>query len=117
MNNLVPKPPFIQTIESLALPFKLYFDWEVPFQAKFFPTLIFLLYLVFPLDFITDYIPAIGLVDDAAVFSGCAYLLVRLTPPQILAKYYPSENTNQPAEKKKIKVEKVIEVKKSSKES
>lgn len=107
--NIVPKPPFIQTLESLALPFKLYFDWEVPFRAKFIPTLIFVLYLLLPLDFITDYIPAIGLIDDAAVFSGCAYLLVRMTPPDILAKYFPQE------EKPTDKPKKVIEIKNVSK--
>ncbi len=96
-NHIVPKPPIIQTLESLALPFKLYFDWDVPFKAKFIPTLIFFLYLVLPLDFITDYIPVIGLIDDAAVFSGCAYLLVRLTPPHVLAKYFP--NDQQPSDK------------------
>ncbi len=102
--NIVPKPPFIQTLESLALPFKLYFDWEVPFRAKFFPTLIFILYLILPLDFITDYIPVLGLIDDAAVFSGCAYLLIKLTPPDILAKYLHQE------EKSETKPEKIIEI-------
>lgn len=102
--NIVPKPPFIQTIESLALPFKLFFDWKVPFRAKFFPTLIFVLYLILPLDFITDYIPAIGLIDDAAVFSGCAYLLVKLTPPDILLKYYPQEDKSDSTPKKIIEI-------------
>lgn len=83
------KPSFIQTIESLILPLRLYFDWDVPFMTKLIPTVIFLLYLFIPTDIIIDYIPAFGIVDDAAVLTGCSYLLVKMTPEKVLQKYYP----------------------------
>lgn len=101
-NDLTPKPQFIQIIESLSLPFKLLFDWEVPFMAKFIPILVFILYLMMPLDIITDFIPVLGVVDDAAIFTGCAYLIVRLTPDEVLSKYSNKKPNDQ---------EKIIDVK------
>lgn len=93
MNSITPKPPIIQTLEGLALPFRLLIDWEVPWYAKFIPILLFIVYLFLPIDLITDFIPVIGLIDDAAVFAGCSYLLVKLTPTKILNKYL-SQNDN-----------------------
>lgn len=94
MNSTIPKPPIIQTLESLSLPFKLLIDWEVPWYAKFVPISLFIVYLFLPIDLITDFIPVVGLFDDAAAFAGCSYLLIKLTPTKILNKYL-SQNDNQ----------------------
>ncbi|MFA4930387.1 MAG: DUF1232 domain-containing protein [Patescibacteria group bacterium] len=96
MNSHPPvKPQFIQFFESLALPIKLLFDKEVPWLAKLLPITAFILYLILPFDFITDYIPVLGSIDDAAVLTGCAYLIVKLTPESVLKKYYQPPQTEE----------------------
>lgn len=96
------KPQLIQAMESIILPLKLYFDKDVPFSAKLFPTLIFITYLLVPIDFIADFLPIAGSIDDLAVFTACAYLLVKLTPEEILQKYSQTKTSNQPPATKKI---------------
>lgn len=98
------KPQLIQAIESIILPLKLYFDKDVPFSAKLFPTLIFITYLLVPIDFIADFLPIAGSIDDLAVFTACAYLLVKLTPDDILEKYSQPKTTDTQPETKKIKI-------------
>lgn len=93
------KPQIIRTIDSLILPIKLYLSWQVPFMAKFYPTLLFLFYALLPTDFIADFIPLFGIVDDTAVLTMCAYLLVQLTPSDILLKFRPEEKTDKTDQK------------------
>lgn len=83
----IEKPPFVTTFESLLLPIKLFFNLEVPFIAKLIPTTLFIIYLVLPFDLIADFIPIAGTIDDLAVLTACAYLLVKLTPKEIVDKY------------------------------
>lgn len=99
---MIPKPPLVQTFESLTLPFKLLVDLEVPLQAKIIPILLFIAYLAFPLDFLPDILPVAGLVDDAAVFAACAYLIIYMTPETVLVKYLSPASPELP--------EKIIEV-------
>jgi uncharacterized membrane protein YkvA (DUF1232 family) len=87
-----PKPALFNIIDSLILPFKLLIDFEVPFLAKLIPILIFVSYLVFPFDVVSDFLPIVGAIDDLAVLSACSYLLIKLTPEKVLKKYTnPSE--------------------------
>ena len=94
MNTNLPtqKPALIQFFENISLPVKLLFDGEVPLKAKIIPSLIFFIYLISPTDIIIDYLPVLGLVDDTAVLTLCAYLIVKMTPPEILKKYAQTDN-------------------------
>ncbi|MBU0648381.1 DUF1232 domain-containing protein, partial [Patescibacteria group bacterium] len=103
--QLTPKPQFIEIFQSLILPFKLLFDKDVPLKAKLIPTGMFLGYALLPLDIIIDYVPLIGFIDDAAVFTGCAYLIVYLTPPEVLKKYHNNQTTTVNNSKKIIDIE------------
>ncbi len=104
--NKIDKPQFVESFESFMLPFRLLFDWDVPFFSKFVPSLIFVSYLVFPLDFISDLLPIVGIIDDLAILTLCAYLLVRLTPDEIVQKYTKeTEKETTPEDKKEILIE------------
>lgn|GEM_PF-2646066 len=69
-------------------------------MAKFVPTIIFLLYAILPTDIITDWLPVIGVIDDAAVFTTCAYLLVQMTPDDIIAKIQSQSKSKQSKQSK-----------------
>lgn len=104
---MTEKPSILRAIDSLILPIKLYFSWQVPFMAKFVPTIIFILYALLPTDIITDWLPIVGVIDDAAVLTTCAYLLVQMTPDDIISKIQSPAKTNK-SEKSR---EKVIDIK------
>lgn len=44
-----------------------------------------LMYLVYPLDFITDFIPFLGLVDDVTIGALLIGLALRLIPEELIA--------------------------------
>ncbi|HPN67837.1 MAG TPA: DUF1232 domain-containing protein [bacterium] len=97
------KPAIINFIDSIILPLKLLIDWEVPFAAKIIPITIFVIYLLLPIDFISDFIPIVGTIDDIAVLSACCYLMVRLTPNHIVQKYLTDNHETIVEPKKKTK--------------
>lgn len=97
--NEIDKPPFVKTFESLILPLRLYIDLEVPIMAKIVPTVLFIIYLVLPFDLISDFIPIAGAIDDLAVLTACSYLLVKLTPPEIIQKYTQTKPAKKPDSK------------------
>ena len=99
------KPQIIKTIEDFILPLRLLIDKEVPWSAKLIPAGIFLLYWIIPLDFVSDFIPIVGAVDDLAVFTFCTYLLVRLTPALVLKKYQSTPTKTDKNETKVIDVD------------
>jgi uncharacterized membrane protein YkvA (DUF1232 family) len=57
-------------------------DPRTPFLSRVLP-LLALLYLLFPLDFIPDFIPLAGQVDDLTVALFLLYLALRLLPDEI----------------------------------
>lgn len=105
------KPPIVQTFESLTLPFKLLLDKDVPWKAKIVPVGLFIIYLFFPVDMIPDFLPVLGLADDLAVFTACAYLIVYMTPSIVIDKYL--EQPALPASTEKT--EKIINIEVSKK--
>jgi len=78
-------------------------------MAKFIPTAIFLFYAILPTDFIADFIPVLGGIDDAAVLASCAYLLVQLTPVAIIRQFETGTVTEKNEQSPKPKVE-IIDV-------
>jgi len=68
--------------QTLALFFVLK-NADAPLKAKFM-TLFALAYLFIPLDFVPDFIPLFGLLDDLILVPLALTMAARLTPPSIL---------------------------------
>lgn len=62
-------------------------DPRVPIAVRLIP-LPLLLYLVFPIDLIPDFIPVLGQLDDILVVALAMYLVVRLTPWPVLREHF-----------------------------
>ncbi len=79
-------------LSSLSWPQRTRFIWRVsrdkrlPIAAR---ALVWLpaIYIVSPIDIIPDFIPVLGRLDDALVYSLVADLLVRFTPATILQEH------------------------------
>jgi uncharacterized membrane protein YkvA (DUF1232 family) len=57
-----------------------------------------LLYIVFPMDFIPDQIPLLGILDDISIASAIIYFALRMVPEHIfdsLHKKYFTETTKE----------------------
>lgn len=63
----------------------LYFAWRHPETPGYLRSMIalLLLYVVSPIDFLPDYIPFLGITDDAAVISMGILYITRLLPDHI----------------------------------
>jgi uncharacterized membrane protein YkvA (DUF1232 family) len=59
------------------------FDRRTPWFAKLLAGLV-LLYLIWPIDFIPDFIPVVGLLDDAAIVALGLWLAARFIPPDVM---------------------------------
>ncbi len=58
-------------------------DPRVPLYAKAVLALT-LIYVVSPLDFVPDWIPLLGQLDDAAILTAGIALFLRLCPPELV---------------------------------
>lgn len=68
---------------------RLFSDKEIPLKSKVFPAALAavgVVYLVSPLDFIPDVIPALGQVDDLTVLAGILAFLPHAFPPEHVAR-------------------------------
>lgn len=65
---------------SLLLSLKLFFDGRVALWKKLIP-LITIVYVLSPVDFIPDAIPALGVSDDFGVFLLMLDSFIRVSPP------------------------------------
>ncbi|KIL47908.1 YkvA family protein [Jeotgalibacillus campisalis] len=79
---------FIFTFRK-SLPFaKEYFtSREVTISKKILPIFIIMVYSIFPMDFIPDYLILFGVLDDTAVAAFIFQLMVKMAPPHLAAKY------------------------------
>jgi uncharacterized membrane protein YkvA (DUF1232 family) len=59
------------------------FDRQTPWYVKLILT-VGLLYILVPVDFLSDTIPLLGWVDDLAIASFIVALAVRLVPKQVM---------------------------------
>lgn len=72
--------------QQLRLVARLIKDPEVPFYLKIVP-FFGLLYLLFPLDLVTDFAPVIGQLDDITALIVGAKVFIELAPPAVVARH------------------------------
>lgn len=60
-------------------------DPGVPRAVKVLPFLL-AAYLASPIDLIPDFVPGLGYLDDVAVVVLTLWLMIRLTPPEVVAR-------------------------------
>ena len=79
-------------LSSLSWPQRARFIWRIS-RDKRLPVIVRAvvwlpaIYIVSPIDLIPDFVPVLGRLDDALVYSIVADLLVRLTPATILQEH------------------------------
>ncbi len=61
-------------------------DPRVPWMVRLLPVPLFM-YLALPFDIIPDFIPVLGQLDDVLIVAAVAYLVLRLTPPEVLREH------------------------------
>ena len=99
--------PILRRVESLSwksrveLAGRLLFDNEIPIASRALLVLV-IGYLALPIDFIPDFIPVFGWIDDVVIVGGGLLLFSRLVPRERL-EYHISEL--KAAEDKVIEVE------------
>ncbi len=71
---------------QLRLVYYLMRDRDVPIYMKALP-LAGLLYVLFPLDIITDLIPVLGQFDDLMIMTIGAKIFIEMAPADVVAKY------------------------------
>lgn len=72
-----------QSILQARLVWRLFFDGRVSWLLKLIPVA-GIAYVIFPFDFIPDFFPAIGQMDDLGIFLGSVWLFVDLIPKVIV---------------------------------
>ncbi len=80
----------VQFIQTVFLSIRLLRSSRVPLWTKVVPFL-GLAYLIFPLDFIPDFIPGLGQLDDLTILLVALWAFMQLCPPAVVR-----EMTNQP---------------------
>lgn len=71
---------------TLRVAWRLFLDRRVAPAVKFIP-LLALVYLLSPVDFLPDLVPAAGQLDDVAIILLALRLFVHLAPPDVVARY------------------------------
>jgi len=79
---------FIRTIPfTLRLTWRLLKDRRVPLKIKCIPVG-GLLYLIFPLDLLNDFLlPLLGYMDDLLIIIFALNLFIRLSPPEVVREH------------------------------
>lgn len=72
--------------QQTRLVFRLIRDPEVPFYLKFVP-FVGLLYVIMPIDLISDFVPIMGQLDDITALIVGAKVFIELAPPQVVARH------------------------------
>ncbi|CVK20314.1 YkvA family protein [Sporomusa sphaeroides] len=65
----------------------LYYAWRHPLTPNYLKGILaaLVIYLLSPIDLLPDYLPLLGIVDDAALATGALLYLTRLLPAPVLA--------------------------------
>ncbi|QDR82213.1 YkvA family protein [Sporomusa termitida] len=65
----------------------LYYAWRHPLTPQYVKGLLTMLviYMVSPVDILPDYLPLLGIADDATLLTAAALYLTRLLPAPVLA--------------------------------
>lgn len=72
--------------QQIRLVFYLIRDGEVPIYLKIVPFL-GILYTLFPIDLVADFVPVLGQLDDLTILLIGAKVFIEMAPPQIVARY------------------------------
>ncbi len=85
MNSRQPASPstLVQIIRTFYLAIRLLFSSKVPMWPKLIP-LAAILYVIFPLDFIPDFIPGLGQLDDLTIVLIAIWAFIQLCPKDVI---------------------------------
>lgn len=72
--------------QQIRLVFYLIKDREVPIYLKVLP-FIGVLYTLFPIDIVADFVPVLGQLDDLTILLIGAKVFIEMAPPQVVARY------------------------------
>lgn len=72
--------------QQTRLVFRLMRDPEVPIYLKIVP-FVGLLYVIMPIDFISDFVPVMGQLDDITALIVGAKVFIELAPVQVVARH------------------------------
>ena len=86
---------------ELGLAWKLFLDEQVPTWTKAVP-LLSLVYLIWPIDLISDPILGLGQLDDLVILLLGLKLFISLCPEEIVQKYRQGQATSSPPAKEEI---------------
>lgn len=84
-NNSDRRSPgfWMSLFNSFRIAWRLIWDRQVPAGAKFVPILT-VLYILWPVDFVMDLIPALGQLDDLAILLLGTQLFIAVSPKSIV---------------------------------
>lgn len=65
----------------------LYYAWRHPLTPDYLKGIMaaLVIYLISPIDILPDYLPLLGIVDDAALVTGAMLYLTKLLPAPVMA--------------------------------
>lgn len=87
LTNKKTDPGFLREAwHQVRMVFKLLRDPEVPFYLKVLPFAA-VLYLLWPIDLISDIIPGLGQLDDITVLLVGAKVFIELAPPDVVMRH------------------------------
>lgn len=84
--------------QQIRLVYYLLRDREVPIYLKVLP-FVGILYAIFPIDLITDFVPVLGQLDDLTILIIGAKIFIEMAPAQVVAKYMSLMRGGQPSVK------------------
>ncbi len=73
-------------IRTFVVAVRLFFSNRVPGWAKVVP-LVALAYVLFPLDFLPDFVPGVGQLDDLTIFLIGVWAFLQLCPQDVVREY------------------------------
>lgn len=75
-----------QFFNQIKLSWRLFRDPRVSLKVKIIPVLA-VLYVLWPIDLIPDFIVGLGQIDDVAILAMAMRAMERMTPPEIVAEH------------------------------
>ena len=85
-----------ELLQQIKLVYYLVRDRDVPIYLKVLPFL-GVLYVLFPIDIITDFVPVLGQIDDLMILTIGAKVFIEMAPAQVVAKYMAQMRGEGPA--------------------
>ena len=85
-----------ELVQQIKLVYYLVRDRDVPIYLKVLPFL-GVLYVLFPIDIITDFVPVLGQIDDLMILTIGAKVFIEMAPAPVVAKYMAQMRGEGPA--------------------